>query len=104
MDGHSSAFFLLNWRNVEKMTYVNLCKLKPSVSHSHYFPFPLSSAKVTNDASASIDGIRKSGMILEVGITFTVAHYVHIFQSLARGQFGPMQGPCMVMYRAINDP
>merc|ERR1719235_1663159 len=43
--------------------------------------------QVATEASAAINGIKNGGMILELGLTFTVSHYIHIFQSVARGLF-----------------
>merc|ERR1719460_329912 len=48
-------------------------------------------------AETSADAVRQSGMIFEIGITFTVAHYVHIFQSLARGLFQSFR-PLLILY------
>jgi hypothetical protein len=51
----------------------------------------------TKVATSTVDGVRKSGMILEIGLTFTVAHYSHIFQSLARGLFQAFR-PLLILY------
>jgi len=53
--------------------------------------------KVFTEVAASVDGVRKSGMIFEIGITFTLAHYVHIFQSFARGLFQSFR-PLLILY------
>jgi hypothetical protein len=56
-----------------------------------------SASKAISEAACSVDGVRKSGMILEIGLTFTVAHYSHIFQSLARGLFQAFR-PLLILY------
>jgi len=48
-------------------------------------------------AEASVESIRQNGMIFEIGITFTLAHYVHIFQSFARGLFQSFR-PLLILY------
>jgi len=47
--------------------------------------------------TASVDGVRANSMIFEIGITFTLAHYVHIFQSFARGLFQSFR-PLLILY------
>merc|ERR1712139_391077 len=49
------------------------------------------------EATSAVDAIRQKGMIFEIGITFTLAHYVHIFQSLARGLFQSFR-PLLILY------
>jgi len=53
--------------------------------------------KAAAEAGASVDAIRESGMIFEIGITFTLSHYIHIFQSLARGLFQSFR-PLLILY------
>merc|ERR1719326_948619 len=47
--------------------------------------------------ATSIDGVRRDGMIFEIGILFTLTHYVHIFQSVARGLFQSFR-PLLILY------
>jgi len=54
-------------------------------------------SQVLGKASASVDGIRESGMILELGLTFTLVHYQHIFQSVMRGLFQSFR-PLIILY------
>merc|ERR1712139_168560 len=49
------------------------------------------------EAATALDTVRQSGMIFEVGLTFTLAHYIHIFQSLARGLFQSFR-PLLILY------
>merc|ERR1711976_480260 len=46
---------------------------------------------------ASVEAVKQNGMIFEIGITFTLAHYVHIFQSFARGLFQSFR-PLLILY------
>merc|ERR1719446_1952066 len=54
-------------------------------------------SKVLSEAAASVDGVKKSGMILELGLTFTLVHYQHIFQSVMRGLFQSFR-PLIILY------
>merc|ERR1719265_2106404 len=54
-------------------------------------------SEVLATATASVNGIRQSGMILELGLTFTLVHYQHIFQSVMRGLFQSFR-PLIILY------
>merc|ERR1719316_2142337 len=54
-------------------------------------------AKAITEAGAAADTVRRSGMILEIGITFKLTHYIHIFQSFARGLFQSFR-PLLILY------
>merc|ERR1712078_714185 len=53
--------------------------------------------EVLAEGAAALDGVRQSGMIFEIGILFTLTHYVHIFQSVARGLFQSFR-PLLILY------
>lgn len=53
--------------------------------------------KAVEEVAASINTVRQNGMIFEIGILFTLTHYVHIFQSVARGLFQSFR-PLLILY------
>merc|ERR1711862_786484 len=46
---------------------------------------------------AIVEHVRREGMIFEIGILFTLTHYIHIFQSVARGLFQSFR-PLLILY------
>merc|ERR1712187_818937 len=48
-------------------------------------------------AEAIVEHVRRQGMIFEIGILFTLTHYIHIFQSFARGLFQSFR-PLLILY------
>merc|ERR1712178_580734 len=61
----------------------------------------MGTAKMASDtvgtSEAIVENVRREGMIFEIGILFTLTHYVHIFQSVARGLFQSFR-PLLILY------
>eukprot|EP00928_Gymnodinium_smaydae_P005753 TRINITY_DN1197_c0_g1_i1.p1 TRINITY_DN1197_c0_g1~~TRINITY_DN1197_c0_g1_i1.p1 ORF type:complete len:236 (+),score=61.51 TRINITY_DN1197_c0_g1_i1:61-708(+) len=55
-------------------------------------------AKVpTAAAESAIDAVRSSGLVFEIGLTFTFTHYISIFQSFARCLFQAFR-PLLILF------
>merc|ERR1719356_624050 len=48
-------------------------------------------------SAASLESVRRTGAIFEIGLSFVVGHYVHIFQSMARGLFQSFR-PLLILF------